>query len=571
MTNNYNISRNQLFQQIIFFFFLLLLALPNFCLAYTERVSTLTKACNIIFPLGIYWLLLTLAKKPGKSMLALFLLLFFGAFQMVLLYLFGESVIAVDMFLNLTTTNSSEATELLGSLLPAVIFVVLLYGGALVLSLISIKKQETLTPSFIKNQRIAGFCTTMFGIALIICNLLSTPRFAIQKDIYPINVCYNLYLAIDRDYRVNHYYDTAANFKFGTQQSEVTETPQIVVLVVGETSRAANFGLYGYSRNTTPDLCQIQKEGNLHVFDKALTQSNTTHKSVPLILSNIDAAHFDDIYHKKGVVTAFKEAGFDTYFISNQRRNRSFIDFFGEEADHVLFLTDSIANNAYLHDGEILPIFKQLVQDTCPTPKFIVIHTYGSHFDYHERYPQAFAYYKPDLAPEAEAKYRDYLVNAYDNSIRYVDFVISNIIRQLEDTDKSCAMIYTSDHGEDIYDDSRNLFLHASPVPTFYQLWIPYMIWTSDKYNYSHPAVVENIRSNIHQPLSSNEATFHTLLSLGNIESDALVESKSLASAQYSCTDRYYLNDHNEPVKISDIMIDPLDITMMASHRIPIK
>lgn len=571
MKNNFYTSHRYLFQQVTFFLFLVLLTLPNICLAYTERVSTLTKACNIIFPLGIYWLLLSLAKKPGKSMLAMFILIFFGAFQMVLLYLFGEAVIAVDMFLNLTTTNSSEATELLGSLLPGVAFVVVIYGGALVLCFVSLKNKETLKPEFLKCQRISGLATAILGAALIVCNLLSTPRFAIQKDIYPINVFYNLYLAIDRDYKVNHYYDTAADFTFGTQQSESTEIPQIVVLVVGETSRAANFSLYGYERNTTPDLCQIQKEGNLHVFDKALTQSNTTHKSVPLILSNIEAAHFDDIYQKKGIVTAFKEAGFDTYFISNQRRNHSFIDFFGEEADHVHFLTDSIPEDAYLHDGELLPYFKKLVQDTCQTPKFIVLHTYGSHFDYHERYPQAFAYFKPDFAPEAEAKYRDYLINAYDNSIRYADFVISNIIRQLESSNKSCAMIYTSDHGEDIFDDSRNLFLHASPVPSFYQLWIPYMIWTSDKYNHAHPAVVHNIKSNIHHPLSSNEATFHTLLSLGNIESDALIESKSLASNQYDCPTRYYLNDHNEPVKISDIMLDPLDIKMMTQHRIPIQ
>ena len=71
---------------------------------------------------------------------------------------------------------------------------------------------------------------------------------------------------------------------------------------------------------------------------------------------------------------------------------------------------------------------------------------------------------------EAERKYRDNLINAYDNSIRYTDGFLSRLIRMLEKQQIDVAMLYTSDHGEDIFDDSRHLFLHASPVPSYYQL-----------------------------------------------------------------------------------------------------
>ena len=83
----------------------------------------------------------------------LFLFLFFGAFQIVLLYLFGQSIIAVDMFLNLVTTNSSEAMELLGNLTPAIVVVVILYIPALVLATISIVRKRMLSAAFIRRER----------------------------------------------------------------------------------------------------------------------------------------------------------------------------------------------------------------------------------------------------------------------------------------------------------------------------------------------------------------------------------------------------------------------------------
>lgn len=106
-------------------------------------------------------------------------------------------------------------------------------------------------------------------------------------------------------------------------------------MVVGETSRALNWQLYGYERETNPLLVQ---QSGLVAFPKVLTESNTTHKSVPMLLSDVTACSYDSIYHRKGIITAFKEAGFRTAFFSNQRFNHSFIDFFGREADTFDFI-----------------------------------------------------------------------------------------------------------------------------------------------------------------------------------------------------------------------------------------
>ena len=82
----------------------------------------------------------------------------------------------------------------------------------------------------------------------------------------------------------------------------------------------------------------MQRERGLVAFSNVMSQSNTTHKSVPMLLSAASATDYDRIYREKGIIEAFKEAGFHTTFISNQLPNHSFIDFLGEQADQWLFL-----------------------------------------------------------------------------------------------------------------------------------------------------------------------------------------------------------------------------------------
>lgn len=111
----------------VFWFFIILNMIPNCFLIFTEPLSGLGRIILILAPLGVYLIVFSLLKKAGLIQLILIPLLIFHAFQMVLFYLFGESVIAVDMFLNLPTTNASEAGELLNSLWPAIILVCVLY------------------------------------------------------------------------------------------------------------------------------------------------------------------------------------------------------------------------------------------------------------------------------------------------------------------------------------------------------------------------------------------------------------------------------------------------------------
>ena len=147
--------------------------------------------------------------------------------------------------------------------------------------------------------------------------LLTVICYATQRDyqvkieMYPANVCYNLVLAAERAGETAGYAETSRDFTFNASAAHDENSREVYVLVIGETARACNFGLYGYERNTTPLLDKME---GLVTFTDVLTQSNTTHKSVPMLLSAASAEDYDCLYRQKGIITAFKEAGFHTAF-----------------------------------------------------------------------------------------------------------------------------------------------------------------------------------------------------------------------------------------------------------------
>lgn len=536
-------------QQVIFWIFVLTISLPNFILFFTERLPLLTKVCNIVLPFSVFWCLFTLTRKPGKMFWILFLFVFYDAFQIVLLYLFGESVIAVDMFLNVLTTNSTEIEELLGNLIPGVATVFIIYGATIVLAIRSLLNKKILGKEFRNRQRRYSFIGIAAGLVLMACCALFTRGFDILHHIFPVNVTYNMYLAIDRQIRNDSYFKTSKDFKFNAVSQHEADEREIYVFVVGETARACNFGVYGYPRPTTPYL---QSDSNVVVFRDALTESNTTHKSVPMLLSAISAQNFSDIYKQKSIITAFKEAGYYTIFLSNQRPNHSFIDYFGDEAHFSTFIKEDMPEHANCLDGDLLPLLKQQLNSCKSNKIFVVLHTYGSHFNYRERYRNEDSYFKPDTAMDAKFKNKEMLVNAYDNTIRYTDMLLSSLTGLLKEHGGSSAIVYTSDHGEDIFDDDRRMFLHASPIPSYYQLHVPLVFWASDDYIDRHPAEWQALNANRDQAVTGSKEIFHTMLNLAGITANLRSDSLSLASPEFKSPKRFYLNDHNEAIPMDE-------------------
>ena len=318
-------------------------------------------------------------------------------------------------------------------------------------------------------------------------------------------------------------------------------------MVIGETARSNNFSLYGYHRDTNPMLTTLVSDSSLIVFRDVRTESNTTHKSVPMLLTSASASDYPALYREKGIIAAFKEAGFHTSFISNQLPNHSFIDFLGMEADSCLFIKEAERAKDNVSDMELLPIVKGILEKG-RKKEFIVLHTYGSHFKYNERYPRNMAHFLPDYKSQAKYENRLQLVNAYDNTIRFTDKFLYELSSILSSSACQSAWLYTSDHGENIYDDNRNKFLHASPNPSEYELRVPLLAWTSASYRSAYPDIISALRSNSGKCVSTSISFFHTMLEMGGIKTKNLDLTKSLADREYKVQPRLYINDHNEAV-----------------------
>ena len=557
--------------QFLYAYAVVALLLPNIALCYTECLTPWACGVNVLLPLSLYMLFFSAAKRPGKMIWWAFIFVFFAAFQLVLLYLFGTGVIAVDMFLNLVTTNPGEAMELLDNLAPAVVGVFVVYLPLLILGGVNIRRDSRLSVSFQQRVRHWAMQIGAIGLFCLLASYLVVDDYRMRNQLYPVNICYNLYLAFERNAASENYKEASRNFKFDARSEHSATAPEVYVMVVGETARAHNFSLYGYPRNTNPLL---SKTPGIKAFPNVTTQSNTTHKSVPMLLSAASAEDFERLFHEKGILAAFKEAGFHTVFISNQLPNHSFIDFLGEQADEHYFLKKEDALQGNHYDEDLLQKLDEILPKADASSSahyhyryrklFVVLHSYGSHFNYQERYPRSFAYFKPDSRSEAKPENRCDLLNAYDNTIRYTDYILHGIIERLQKwegiqtkTDgvygqPISAMLYTSDHGENIFDDERCLFLHAAPKASDYELHVPFIIWTSEGFSKQYPDILKALGENRSKQVQSSLSAFHTMLGIGGIQTHYRQDEYSVASDKYHPVKLLYLDDHDEAIPQED-------------------
>ncbi len=496
---------------------------------------------------------------------ALFIKFLLDAFQLVLLFLFGNSIIAVDMFLNLATTNPAEAGELMSNIWIPVAGSLLLYVPAFFLATHSIKIQETLSNRFRLCCVAVGLTLFLGGWGIASIPLRSYHGFEFHEDIYPANIIYNQYFAFQKWNKTLNHAENARTFSFMATKASHSKDREIIILMVGETSRAISWGLYNNKLNTTPRLAK--REGLIH-FTDVLTQANVTHKSVPIIISDASAENFNVIYNQKSVISAFKEAGYKTFTFSNQQPNHSFLDDFYKEADEYknYYLESKEIHVSFKPDGIVLDDVKRVIEKE-QGDLFIFIHGYGSHFNYKERYPDEFSVYKPDDVKGISQLYRPEMLNAYNNSILYTDFVIDSLAGMLAKTDCCSSLLYLSDHGEDLFDDARGRYLHASPTPTFYQLYIPMIVWFSEKYRSEYPNIFNNAKLHKKIPFTTN-TIFHTLLDMGQINTPYKDSTLAITNEHFIQKERFYLDDHDKAVEISKSGLKKYDFDMFEKWNI---
>jgi len=311
----------------------------------------------------------------------------------------------------------------------------------------------------------------------------------------------------------------SAAFRFHAHADQDGQGPQVVVMVIGESSRYDRWGINGYGRDTNPLLSQ---QANLVPLADVITSVSATRLSVPVMISRKPAMQsLKDGFSEKSFLTAFKEAGYKTFWLSNQISFGKFdtpVSVFAKEADEVEFLNlGGFTDNSNYDEVLFAPLAHALAD---PAPKkLVVLHTLGSHWNYSHRYPKQFDKWQPSLFGVDKPVFTDIdikekLNNSYDSSILYTDWFLDRVIETLKGGAQPASLLYVADHGQTLYDNSCKLAFHGHN--TQYEFHIPAFAWYSDAYAELHPDKVAQLRRHSKARLAT-ENVFHTLLDLGNV------------------------------------------------------
>jgi len=293
--------------------------------------------------------------------------------------------------------------------------------------------------------------------------------------------------------------------------------PMLVVLVVGETARAANWGLNGYQRQTTPELAALPVIN----FTDVTSCGTNTEVSLPCMFAPVGRRDYDErrIRGSEGLLHVLARAGVAVHWRDNQSGCKGVCD--GLPSDNVqgLHVPGLCADGRCLDEGLLHGLDQRLAQ--AKGTQLLVLHQLGNHGpSYFRRYPSAFARFAPACQnDDLQHCTREEIVNAYDNALLYTDHLLAQLIRELSArADRvDSAMLYVSDHGESL--GENRLFLHGIPyaIAPEVQTHVPMVMWTSPGFADATSLNLACLRQQASTGVS-HDHLFHTLLGLLDVQ-----------------------------------------------------
>ncbi|WP_212624694.1 phosphoethanolamine transferase CptA [Pseudomonas sp. PP3] len=314
-------------------------------------------------------------------------------------------------------------------------------------------------------------------------------------------------------------------------KDSMANQPSTLVLVIGESTNRQRMSLYGYPRETTPELDKLKDQ--LAVFDNVITPRPYTIEALQQVLTFADEDNPDLYLTTPSLVSMMKQAGYKTFWITNQQtmtKRNTMLTTFSQQADEQVYLNNNRNQNAAQYDGDVIEPFNKALADAAPR-KLIVVHLLGTHMSYQYRYPSTFDKFKDRNGVPAGVR-DDQLptYNSYDNAVLYNDFVVSSLIKDYAKTDPNGFLLYLSDHGEDVFDSPGHGTLGRNESkPTAPMYTIPFMAWASPKWRETHDW---SFAGDLGRPYSSSHL-IHTWADLAGLSFDELDHSKSLVSDSF--------------------------------------
>lgn len=304
--------------------------------------------------------------------------------------------------------------------------------------------------------------------------------------------------------------------------------PLVVVLVVGETARAANWGLAGYARPTTPQLAQQP----VLAFNDTTACGTNTETSVPCMFAPVGRRAYDEarIRGSESLLHLLARAGVGVQWRDNQSGCKGVCD--GLPYENVREIAPALCDSEHCLDEGLLAGLPAWLAGARGT-RLLVLHQLGNHGpSYFRRYPPAFERFTPACHDDDLRRCtQQEIVNAYDNALLYTDHLLARLIGQLEDSaDRvDSALVYVSDHGESL--GERGLYLHGIPyaIAPDVQKQVPMVWWLSRGFATAAGLDEACLRRRTAAP-AAHDHLFHSLLSLLDVQT-------SLHEAPWDLTD----------------------------------
>lgn len=435
-------------------------------------------------------------------------------------------VINSDMIRNFAETNLREASDFLT-------FHFICYVALLgVLPAIVVMKTEICFLPWKKElkNRILCFLGGLLTIGLIAsCSYKEYASFGRNNN--RVRYYVNTFNYI---YAVGRYYKRSADAKRkfvildDNPKHQANETPRVLLLLVGETARAANFSLYGYKNNTNPLL---SANNEIIVFNDVASCGTSTAVSLPCMFSNMTRKKFDvtDAQFTQNLLDIAKAADYDVFWKDNDdgcKRVCKRVDNVDAKDD----VKSPHCFGSYCHDDVLLEGLESRLQNI-KKDTLIVLHMMGSHGPtYFKRYPDRFKKFLPacDTANLQDCTQEE-IINTYDNTILYSDYIIASAVEILKrQSHLQTGMLFVSDHGESL--GENNIYLHGLPyaIAPEEQKKVPMILWMSDKLQKSLQLNGGCLREKAKQEKFSHDHYFHSVLSLLSIQTKAYDQTLDL-------------------------------------------
>jgi len=283
------------------------------------------------------------------------------------------------------------------------------------------------SPNFLSSQKFDDYLKT--GLARGYSKSYTSVEFLIREDLGSRYPSLNSLIGIT-DALVLLSLQTNLDSSW-TNVNANNSSPKILVLGIGESLRAENMSLYGYNRETTPYLSKRQQ--NITVYEKAFAAGTNTWSALPAALTKVSGT--PDL--SKSIINLAKDAGYTTFWFSNHARFSKWdfsVSSIAAQANNVHFISQEKAGIRY--DASLVPILEDILASKINEEKlFIVLHFYGSHMSFEDRYPSEFAYFNGT----------NITLDSYDNSILYTDFVQNQVLQTVKKY--GGEYLFFADHG----------------------------------------------------------------------------------------------------------------------------